>query len=148
MLSFKGCETGINTIITGIKSRVKKCVGLKEAVQSHLGMRSLESATKYVKNVNLVPVAFIAFAAQLGALYLNEVQRWHMALALLHCLQVLLLTGLSYNHGIISLGQNKTRLMHVKSSTLRLKYRLFYSPSLSPTCQLLAARNTSSSQMY
>ena len=38
----------------------------------------------------------------------------------------------NYNHGIISLGQNKTRLMQVKSSNLRLKYRLFYSPPLPP----------------
>ena len=38
----------------------------------------------------------------------------------------------TYNHGIISLGQNKTRLIHVKSSNLRLKYRLFYSPPLPP----------------
>ena len=51
------------------------------------------------------------------------------------------------NHGIISLGQNKTRLLHVKSSNLRLNSACF-TPLPFSHLPMLAARNTSSSQMY
>ena len=44
----------------------------KDAVQSHLSMRSLESPTKYVKNVHLAPVAFIAFSTRSRALFMQR----------------------------------------------------------------------------
>ena len=44
----------------------------KDAVRSHLSMRSLESPTKYAKNVHLAPVAFIAFSTLSRALFMQH----------------------------------------------------------------------------
>ena len=45
---------------------------LKDAVQSHLSMRSLESPTKYVNNVHLAPVVSIAFSTRSRALFMQR----------------------------------------------------------------------------